>query len=88
MLVEGHVVGLPALILGHPYIFPAYRGCHLLAEETDRRTRRSVGTGRSQAHRGLPLLGCKKTDVSSTRRSQEVYHLSEVTAILHQCILD
>ena len=35
-------------IMGHPYIFPAYRGCHLFAEETDRRGTVLVQEGHSR----------------------------------------
>ena len=76
--MEGHVVGLPALhIMGHPYIFPAYRGCHLFVEETDRRTGAVlVHEGHRLihahfgAHTSFTTSGMLQTDVSSTGMSQ------------------
>ena len=89
-------------IMGHPYIFPAYRGCHLLVEETDRRGAVLVQEGHRRlhivAHRGLLLLGCKRQmrqvqeddrlypqRLGHIERQQEVYHMSDVTDVLHQC---
>ena len=90
-------------IMGHPYIFPAYRGCHLLVEETDNSGTVLVQEGHRRlhivAHRGLLLLGCKRHmrqvqeddrlyphRLGHIERQQEVYHMSDVTDILHQCI--